>query len=96
MTQGTQTQYSVTTWRYGAGREVGRGLRREGTHVCLWPLHVSVWQKPSQYCNYPLIKINKYFFKRLTIMVKEGNINIKNDNKQIQLFSKEYYKHTKG
>ena len=30
-----------------------------GTHVYLWPIRVDVWQKPSQYCNYPPIKITK-------------------------------------
>ena len=25
----------------------------------LWPIHVYVWQKPSQYCNYPPIKKKK-------------------------------------
>ena len=45
----------MTTWRDAAGREV-RGFRREGTHVCLWPIHVAIWQKSSQYCNYPPIK----------------------------------------
>ena len=24
-----------------------------------WLIHVDIWQKPSQYCNYPPIKINK-------------------------------------
>ena len=36
----------------------------EGTHECLWPLHIDVWQKPSQYCNYHPIKINKYILKK--------------------------------
>ena len=45
-------------------REVGGGLRREGTHVCLWPIHVDVWQRPSQYYNYPPIKINTYIKKK--------------------------------
>ena len=57
MIQGTQSWCSVTTWRDRVGREVGRGLRREGTHVFLWPIHVDVWQKASQYCNYPPIKL---------------------------------------
>ena len=37
MRQGTQSRYSVT-----AG-----GVQREGTVVYLWPIHVNVWQKPS-------------------------------------------------
>ena len=30
-----------------------------GTHVYLWLIHADVWQKASQYCNYPPIKINR-------------------------------------
>ena len=34
----------------GWGREgSGGGFRMGGTHVYLWPIHVDVWQKPSQY-----------------------------------------------
>ena len=29
------------------GREVGGRFKREGTCVCLWLIHVDVWQKPS-------------------------------------------------
>ena len=28
----------------------------EGTHVYLWLIHIDVWQKPPQYCNYLPIK----------------------------------------
>jgi len=59
MKQGTQSQCSVATWRDRVRREVGRGLRMEGTHVHPWPIHADVWQNPPQYCNYPPIKINK-------------------------------------
>ena len=31
----------------------------EGDTVYLWPIHVDVWQKPLQYCNYPPIKKKK-------------------------------------
>ena len=30
----------------------------QSTLVYLWPIYVDIWQKPSQYCNYPPIKIN--------------------------------------
>ena len=32
---------------WGVGK-VGGGIRMEGTRVCLWPIHVDVWQKSSQ------------------------------------------------
>ena len=42
----------------GWGAEgVGRGFRSEGTHVCLWPIHVDVWQKPSQYCKVIILQL---------------------------------------
>ena len=34
----------------GYGGERG-GFRREGTYVCLWPIHVDIQQKPSHYCK---------------------------------------------
>ena len=36
--------------------EVGGKLKRKRTYVHLWLIHVDVWQKPTQYCNYPSIK----------------------------------------
>ena len=38
------------------GWDVGGKLKREGTYVYLCLIHVDVWQKPTQYCNYPSIK----------------------------------------
>ena len=35
------------------------------TCVYLWLIHVDVWQKPAQYCNFPLIK---------SIFLKKSNI----------------------
>ena len=32
------------------------GLKREETYVYVWLIHVDVWQKPTQYSNYPSIK----------------------------------------
>ena len=55
MTQGTQSQCFVTPGEVGWGGS----FQKEGIYVYLWLIHVSVWQKPSQYCNYPLIKNKK-------------------------------------
>ena len=41
ITQGAQSQCSVTTWRGGMEREVGEGFRREGTYAYLMPIHVA-------------------------------------------------------
>ena len=55
---------------WGGGREGGSGW---GTHVNPWLIHVSVWQKPLQYCkviSLQLIKINekKKNFKLLFVL----------------------------
>ena len=39
------------------GVEGGKGFKKEGTY--LWLIHADIWQKPTQYCNYPPTK-NKY------------------------------------
>ena len=42
----------------GWGGEGGRRWVQDGgTRVHPWLTHVDVWQKPSQYCNYPPIKV---------------------------------------
>ena len=30
---------------------VGGRFKRVGTYVCLWLIHVGVWQKPTQHCT---------------------------------------------
>ena len=43
-------------------RGVGGGkFKREGTYVCVWLIHVDVWQKLTQYCKAVILqlKINK-------------------------------------
>ena len=47
-------------------KERGR-LKKEGTYVYLWLIHVDVWQKPTQYCNYPSIN-NKSKKKKNTVL----------------------------
>ena len=37
------------------GEEGGSGW---GDTCMWWPIHVDVWQKPSQYCNYPPVQIS--------------------------------------
>ena len=42
----------------GSGGEgSGRGTSRKETHVCLWPIHVDVWQKSSQYCKVIILQL---------------------------------------
>ena len=53
---------------WGGSWEAGSGW---GTHVKPWLIHVSVWQKPLQYCeviSVQLIKINE---KKKKALVKQ-------------------------
>ena len=51
-------------WDNLEGWEVGGKLKREGTYVYLWLIHVDVWQKPTQYCKAVIFQlINKNFLK---------------------------------
>ena len=45
--------------------EVGGGFRMGETHVHPWLIHVNVWQKPPQDCNYITIKINYLIKKKI-------------------------------
>ena len=40
-------------------RKMGGGFRREETCVCLWLIHVGVWQKPAQYCKAIICQLKK-------------------------------------
>ena len=41
----------------GDGEGSGKGIQDGRTYVYPWLIHVDVWQKPSQCCNYPPIKL---------------------------------------
>ena len=51
MMQGAQVWCSGRTQRGGMGWEVGGTFKMEETYVYLWLIHVSTWQKPTQYCK---------------------------------------------
>ena len=46
------------------GWEVEGRLKRAGTYVYLWLIHVDAWQKPTQYCKAIILQLNKYIFKK--------------------------------
>ena len=61
MRQGTRGWCTGMNLTDGMGREVGGGSGWR-THVHPWLIHVSVWQKPLQYCkviSLQLKQINK-------------------------------------
>ena len=51
--------------------EVGKTFKREGTYVYPWLIHVDIWQKPKEYCNYLSIK-NKLIRKTRVLRVIPG------------------------
>ena len=53
------SQGSVILWGDGVGREVGGCLEGREYSVCLWPVHVDLWPKPSQYCKVLSSNLNK-------------------------------------
>ena len=36
---------------------VGERVKREGTYVYLWLIHVDVWQKPTQFCKAIILQL---------------------------------------
>ena len=54
---GHSNQGSVTTYREGMGREVGRRLKRKRTYVHLWLIHVDIWQKSTQFCKAIILQL---------------------------------------
>ena len=43
-------------WGGDAGGMTPRGMM-VGTHVCLWLIHVDVWQKPSYCCTVIILQL---------------------------------------
>ena len=47
----------------------------ERTYVYLWPFHVDVWQKTSQYCKVIILQLKtkyaKFYFKEVTLKKKK-------------------------
>ena len=58
------------------GKKVGGGVQEGGN---LMPIHVDVWQKPSQYCKLLILKL-KIKYKKRIIEKKKKSSKIKNRN----------------
>jgi len=41
------------------GREMGERLKREGTRVYLWLIHVDIWQKTTKSCKAIILPLNE-------------------------------------
>ena len=42
---------------------VGGRLKREGTCIYPWPIHVDVWQEPAQFCEAIILQLKINSFK---------------------------------
>ena len=58
------------------GEGGGREVKREGAYVCLWPIHVDISQKLSQYCNVIILPfkiiLKKKILERFAISFSNG------------------------
>ena len=57
------------------GKEVERRVKKEGTCVCLWLIHVDIWQKSSQYCKVIILRLKiqlKQNLKDMCFFFKES------------------------
>ena len=43
------------------GVGLGGGFRRKGMYVCLWLIHVEVWQKTTKFCKAIILQLKKCF-----------------------------------
>ena len=68
------------------GWEIGGRLKRKGTHVYLWLIHVEIWQRPTQYCKAIIFQLKikklKYILKKKKVymymdQLAKGNIGQK-------------------
>ena len=56
-------------WTHGGkGWEVGRRIKREGTYVYLWLIHVDIWQRPTQYCKVIFLQLKISVWRKKTFL----------------------------
>ena len=54
------------------GWEVEGRLKREGTNVSLWLVHVDVWQKSTQYCKAIILQLKIILKKTASSFLKSS------------------------
>ena len=47
--------------------EVGGGVKKEGTWVHLWLIHIDVWQKPTQHCKAIILQLKINTLKKIKL-----------------------------
>ena len=50
---------SVTIWKGGMGRQMGRRFGSEGTWVYLWLILADIWQKTTKFCKAIILQLKK-------------------------------------
>ena len=56
------------------GWEVEERFKREWTYVCLWLIHVDVWQKPTQLCKTTTLQLKISKFKNNKARLKQPTL----------------------
>ena len=46
---------------------VGGRVKKEGTCVYLWLIHIDVWQKPTQHCKAIILQLKINTFKKIKL-----------------------------
>ena len=59
----------------GKGWKVGGKTKKEETYVCLWLIHVDIWQKPTQYYKAIILQLKINFKKSSEKKRRAVNIN---------------------
>ena len=52
---------------------MGERFKREGTYVCLWLVHVGVWQKTTKFPKTIILKLKN----KLILKTSDLNLNLK-------------------
>ena len=53
---------------------MGGSIKREVTYVYLWPIHVDVWQKPTQFYKAIILQLkNKFKIKKVASEIRMGS-----------------------
>ena len=55
-------------------KAVGGRFKREEPYICLWLIHVDIWQKPIQCCKAIILQLKKKLEKRITCGSVDGRV----------------------
>ena len=66
--QGMNLKLVLCDSQEGEGKAGGRWVQEGGDmYLCLWPIHVDVWQRPTQYCKAIILQLKINTFKQIKL-----------------------------